>query len=61
MSGVIVDGAQWERCCHCSKWVEYDDLELGYSPKWPTYPKVDLCQTCNDLLNPITYEDKDEI
>lgn len=51
MSGVIdKNGQQWEHCCNCGKFVKYQDLQYGYSHRWPQYDAVDLCLTCYNAL-----------
>ena len=52
MSGVIdKSGVQWEHCCHCGEFVKIQDLEYGFSPKWPNYKNVDLCPKCYKELH----------
>lgn len=46
MSGVITKHGQYEHCCHCGAFVLIQDLEIGYSPKWPEWDTVDLCPRC---------------
>ncbi len=51
MSGVMIDGIQWERCNCCARWVKYADLRFdGVHPSiknpWPDYPGLDLCPDC---------------
>jgi len=54
MSGVIdKSGQQWEHCCHCGEFVKFEELMVGYSPKWPNHAYVDLCPKCYGDLNPI--------
>lgn len=51
MSGIIDEYGQWEHCSHCGDFVLIQDLLEGYSPKWPEYPSVDLCEACAVKLN----------
>lgn len=45
MSGVIIDGVQWEHCTNCAKWVRIDNL--GYEPPTPEHEYGrDLCIAC---------------
>jgi hypothetical protein len=53
MSGVIVDGQQWEHCCHCGEFIRIQDLTVGFSPKWPDYEDVDLCYKCAEELKDV--------
>lgn len=49
MSGVVIDGVQWEHCCKCSKWVRLENL--GYLPPVKAYPSgLDLCIVCANAL-----------
>ena len=51
MSGVIVDGVQYERCCQCGKFVKFSELVYAkvrsdLTPRWPQYEMQDLCTEC---------------
>lgn len=50
MSGVIIDGVQWERCNDCSEWVRYSPrCNLGYLKPNAQHPHGrDLCAKCVD-------------
>jgi hypothetical protein len=47
MSGVIdKTGQQWEHCCQCGDFTKLEELHYAYSPAWPKYMAVDLCDAC---------------
>ena len=51
MSGVIIDGVQYEHCCQCGKFVELSELlyakvRSDLTPRWPQYELQDLCTEC---------------
>lgn len=48
MSGVFINGVQWEHCCVCSKWVALDDL--GYEPPSAQFEHGrDICLACTNV------------
>lgn len=49
MSGVLIDGTQYERCNACGSWTPLRCL--GYEYPTPAYPHGrDLCNACVDAL-----------
>lgn len=51
MSGVIMDGVQYEHCCQCGKFVAFSKLlyakvRSDLTPRWPQYEMQDLCTEC---------------
>lgn len=51
MSGVIMDGVQYEHCCQCGKFVAlskllYAKVRSDLTPRWPQYEMQDLCTEC---------------
>lgn len=54
MSGVIVDGVQYEHCCQCGKFVKFSELlyakvRSDLTPRWPQYEMQDLCTNCAEI------------
>lgn len=48
MSGVIIDGQQWEHCNVCAGWVKFPQ-NLGYVKPSATRPGgLDICAKCVD-------------
>lgn len=49
MSGVLVDGIQYERCCACSGWANI--VDLGYLPPDDNESMgKDICLKCTNAL-----------
>lgn len=51
MSGVIIDGVQYEHCCQCGKFVKLSELlyakvRSDLTPRWPQCEMQDLCTEC---------------
>lgn len=51
MSGVIMNGVQYEHCCQCGKFVAlskllYAKVRSDLTPRWPQYEMQDLCTEC---------------
>lgn len=51
MSGVIMEGVQYEHCCQCGKFVALSELlyakvRSDLTPRWPQYEMQDLCTEC---------------
>lgn len=58
MSGVIVDGVQYEHCCQCGKYVKLSELVFGevrsdLVRRWPE-PEHDMLDLCTDCAEPET-------
>ena len=54
MSGVIIDGVQYEHCCQCGKFVKFSELfyakvRSDLTPRWPQYEMQDLCSNCAEI------------
>ena len=54
MSGVIMDGVQYEHCCQCGKFVKFSELVYAkvrsdLTPRWPQYEMQDLCSNCAEI------------
>ena len=54
MSGVIIDGVQYEHCCQCGKFVKLSELlyakvRSDLTPRWPQYEMQDLCTNCAEI------------
>lgn len=64
MSGVVVDGVQWEHCCEYGTFVKLSNL--GYLPPSAEFPHGrDLCIACSNkaenLQNVVPAADWDAI
>lgn len=51
MSGVIMDGVQYEHCCQCGRFIKLSELlyakvRSDLTPRWPQYEMQDLCTEC---------------
>lgn len=45
MSGVIIDGQQWERCNGCGEWIEIEKLHYERPSVEHEFGR-DLCEAC---------------
>lgn len=67
MSGVIMNGVQYEHCCQCGKYVKLSELVYGkvrsdLVRRWPQYEMQDLCTECVEPgsdIDPMIWTDED--
>lgn len=50
MSGVVIDGVQWEHCAGCRDWVRIENLGFLKPTKARPHQHADLCVECVDTL-----------
>ena len=65
MSGVIIDGVQYEHCCQCGKFVKFSELVFGevrsdLTPRWPQYEMQDLCTECVEPIEKSFFDEPGE-